>query len=270
MRSDVLYNLSTNKIKIYNIEKLSCFKSAVNYAECVDIRRDFYNREFDTDFDKLPLYNFNYKEILNKNCENVVGYIKIPVGIAGPIKINDNNHMIPLGTTEGALVGSINRGCNIINKCSNDGIETVVIDKGITRAPLIQVPSISYIPKIHKYIDNNFQEIKNIFESTTNYGKLNNISIHHNGTKCHMRFSATTGDAMGMNIITKGCEKVMDKILSKFKDVKLLSLSGNMCTDKKPSANNWIKGRSKTVILNTKLDIDKFKKYTKQDPEDLV
>lgn len=257
--------LNSNSIKIYNLEKLSD-GSPTQLLDCVKIRRGYY----DVKEDKIPYKQYDYSTILNKNCENVIGYSKIPIGVCGPININDKKYIVPLATTEGALLGSINRGASIINNISKNGIRTVCIDKGMTRAPIIEVDSIELIPKIYKYVNENFKEIKEIFESTTNYGKLINISLHHNGNKVHMRFVATTGDAMGMNMISKGCEKVVSEILKRYSNARLLSLSGNVCTDKKPSAMNWINGRSKTVLCNVKLDKAKLENKYKINTENLV
>ena len=33
-----------------------------------------------------------------------------------------------------------------------------------------------------------------------------------------------------------------------FPDMEIMSLSGNFCTDKKPSAINWLEGRGKSVV----------------------
>lgn len=44
---------------------------------------------------------------------------------------------------------------------------------------------------------------------------------------------------MGMNMVSKGCEKVLKKLQELHDDLEILSLSGNYCVDKKPSAINW-------------------------------
>jgi len=255
----------TRNIQIYNLEKKN-----TNYDECIDLRRKHYEENYNLNLKDLPKKNYNYKSIINKNCENVIGYVRLPVGIVGPININNKERLIPISTTEGALVGSINRGASFIKKTSDNGISSITIDKGITRSPIIDVQKICNIPELHDYLKKNYENLKNIFESTTNHGKLKDINILHNGTNIHLRISATTGDAMGMNIISKGSNKIVDKILEEFPEYKLISLSGNTCTDKKPSAINWINGRGKTVIANCELDIDKFENIIKFPVENLV
>lgn len=53
---------------------------------------------------------------------------------------------------------------------------------------------------------------------------------------------------MGMNMLSKGTEEALRHIHMMFPDMEILSLSGNFCTDKKPSAINWLEGRGKSVV----------------------
>jgi len=53
---------------------------------------------------------------------------------------------------------------------------------------------------------------------------------------------------MGMNMISKGCERALEVMGDHFPDMSVTSLSGNYCTDKKPAAINWIEGRGKSVV----------------------
>ncbi len=43
-------------------------------------------------------------------------YVQIPVGVVGPLLLNNQLVHVPLATTEGALVASTHRGCKAITE----------------------------------------------------------------------------------------------------------------------------------------------------------
>jgi len=242
--------------KIYNVEKF--FKDYL--TDAVAYRRSVFEKTSIIDFEKIPYINHNperfYNDIYKKNCENVVGYVPLPVGLVGPLKIMNREHFVPIGTTEGALVASLNRGCKVIDYGSDKGVNVVVEDLGMTRAPLLRCKTMDECYNVKNYIKNNFDQLKKIFESTTSYGILRKIDCEVVGSHIYIKFYATTGDAMGMNIITKGCKEVLDYLQDIFVDLEIESLSSNLCTDKKAAAVNWINGRGKKVNCEVDLDID--------------
>lgn len=73
-------------------------------------------------------------------CENVIGYMPIPVGIVGPMLLDGREIHIPLSTTEGCLVASTNRGCRALLTC---GITSRIVADGMTRGPVVRFPSVS-------------------------------------------------------------------------------------------------------------------------------
>lgn len=90
-----------------------------------------------------------------------------------------------------------------------------------------------------------YSAIKEEFERTSRFAKLAKMDPILSGTLLFLRFEATTGDAMGMNMVSKAANASMKYIMSKIHDkfpnirAKYSSLSGNMCVDKKASAINW-------------------------------
>lgn len=71
------------------------------------------------------------------------------------------------------------------------------------------------------------------------FGRLQSIKCAQAGRSLYIRFVCQSGDAMGMNMVSKGCEKALKKLGEFYEDLEVVSLSGNFCVDKKPSAINW-------------------------------
>lgn len=73
-------------------------------------------------------------------CENVIGYIPVPVGIAGPLLLDGKQIYVPMATTEGCLVASTNRGSRALLQ---NGIVSRVVADGMTRGPVVRFSSMS-------------------------------------------------------------------------------------------------------------------------------
>jgi hydroxymethylglutaryl-CoA reductase (NADPH) len=216
----------------------------------------------------LPYKNYPYEDVYKRCCENVIGYIQIPLGVAGPILLNNKEYYLPMATTEGTLVASTSRGAKAITL--SGGCYATVIKDSITRAPIVKCHDLREAVSMKQYCKDSFDDIQAIFNSTSNYIKLQSIKSIIVGKYLYLRFEATTGDAMGMNMIGKGVEASMKHILSNFPNSKLKSISGNVCVDKKASAMNWIEGRGKSVVCECVIKEEVVKKVLKTTPEKLV
>jgi hydroxymethylglutaryl-CoA reductase (NADPH) len=207
------------------------------------------NRKFFQISERIP-FNFPYEEReLKGTCENVIGYIPCPLGVAGPLPVDGIAYSIPLATTEGALVASINRGCKLIR--ANNGINTILTDDGMTRGPVVRFPDIKRAHSFSEWINSEtgFSVLKEAFDATSQHARLTSVKTRQAGRHLYIRLQATTGKAMGMNMIGKGTEAAISTALQSFPTGELLSLSGNYCVDKKASALNWIEGRGKSVVV---------------------
>lgn len=85
----------------------------------------------------------------------------------------------------------------------------------------------------------NFSIVKQHFDLSSRFARLTKLQLKIAGRNLYVRFVAKTGDAMGMNMLSKGTERALKHVQSLFPDMEILSLSGNFCSDKKPAAINW-------------------------------
>ncbi|XP_046662046.1 3-hydroxy-3-methylglutaryl-coenzyme A reductase isoform X2 [Homalodisca vitripennis] len=231
-------------IPTYQIEK------AVDDPERgVGIRRQIVGQsgDFTDALTQLPYRNYDYSKVLGACCENVIGYVPVPVGIAGPLLLDGRLVQVPLATTEGCLVASTNRGTRALLHC---GVSSRVVADGMTRGPVVRFPSMTRASEAMLWMQSpeNFQTMKDSFDSTSRYARLTKLHVRIAGRLLFIRFVATTGDAMGMNMLSKGTEMSLKTVQQHFSDMEVLSLSGNFCSDKKPAAVNWIEGRGKSVV----------------------
>ncbi|KAL6266892.1 hypothetical protein P5V15_003719 [Pogonomyrmex californicus] len=241
---EVIQLVKHKDIAAYQLEK-----AVGDMERGVDIRRLVVGNagKFTEEMIDLPYRHYDYSKVFGACCENVIGYVPVPVGIVGPLLIDGQLYHVPMATTEGCLVASTNRGSRALMKC---GVTTRVTADGMTRAPVVQFPDIVRACEAMSWIEQsqNFQELKNSFDQTSRFARLIRIQPRIAGRDLHMRFVATTGDAMGMNMLSKGTERALLTMQTYFPDMEIISLSGNLCTDKKPAAVNWIEGRGKSVV----------------------
>lgn len=262
------------KIPGYALEK-----TLEDKTRAVKIRRSLISRTPDTteltaglERSMLPYQHFDYDRVHGACCENVIGYMPLPVGVAGPLTIDGRSYYLPMATTEGVLVASASRGCKAIN--AGGGAITVLTGDGMTRGPCIGFETLTRAAAAKVWLDSaeGQKVMRDAFNSTSRFARLQQLKSSIAGTYVYVRFKTTTGDAMGMNMISKGVENAL-KVMSKeagFEDMAIISVSGNYCTDKKPAAINWIDGRGKSVVAEAIIPADVVKSVLKSDVNALV
>lgn len=131
---DIVQAVVSGSIPSYSLEsKLGdCRRAAA-------IRHEAVQRVTGKSLEGLPMEGFDYDSILGQCCEMPIGFIQIPVGVAGPLLLDGNEFTVPMATTEGCLVASTNRGCKAINL--SGGASAVVLRDGMTRAPVVRFNS---------------------------------------------------------------------------------------------------------------------------------
>ncbi|GLT87224.1 hypothetical protein SLE2022_053190 [Rubroshorea leprosula] len=234
------------------------------------VRREALQKITGKSLSGLPLEGFDYQSILGQCCEMPVGYVQIPVGIAGPLLLDGMEYSVPMATTEGCLVASANRGCKAIHL--SGGATSVLLRDGMTRAPVVRFETAKRAADLKLYLENpaNFESLSVVFNRSSRFGRLQSIKCAIAGKNLYLRFSCSTGDAMGMNMISKGVQNVLEFLQTDFPDMDVIGISGNFCSDKKPAAVNWIEGRGKSVVCEAIIKGDVVRKVLKTSVDALV
>jgi len=198
-------------------------------------------------------------DIFKDNIENMIGTVKIPVGIAGPIRVNglfaQGEYYVPLATTEAALVASINRGISCINAAG--GCTSIIVQEGISRDPVFVFKDLIQVGQFISWAAKNFTEFKKEAEKSTKHGKLVDAKYTIEGNQVHMKCVYTTGDASGQNIITLATENIVQyiKTNSPVAPQKAL-IEGGMSGDKKGNSAVLSGVRGKRVVAEVKIPKD--------------
>ena len=231
------------------------------------VRRQVVEAASDADCEAIGGYSFP-AAVAEPNIENMIGTVQVPLGVVGPVDINgaaiDDERYLPLATTEGALLASVNRGCSVINTAG--GATARVTKAGMTRAPVFRVTDVAEALALVEWVRDNEATLRGAAEETTNHGELRDVTPYVVGNNVYLRFQYDTKDAMGMNMVTiatkAACEAVEAETAA-----SLVALSGNLCTDKKPAAINAVEGRGRSVTADVVVPSDVVAETLETTPE---
>ena len=241
-------------------------------TEAAAIRREALERICGASLDAIGHHSFDTTRAAQRNCENMIGVAQIPMGIVGPLTVHgehvDGDVWVPMATTEGALLASINRGCTAIRLAG--GASAHVDDVGMTRAPVFRAGSHRETRAFLSWIRDHEDEIRSVAAGTSRFLKLTEVRPYTFGTSIFLRFRFTTGDAMGMNMATIACDRIVRELIEPQTGIPCVALSGNYCVDKKAASVNFNEGRGKRIHAEVVLDAAVLRDTLKTDAASLI
>ena len=144
MKSDeeILDAVMRGELKMHEIERAV----GGDVLRAVELRRAFVEKKTGTQLKNIGYFSLDAERAMRANIENMIGVTQVPLGVAGPLRVKGRfaygDFFIPLATTEGALVASVNRGCTAINR--SGGASAFIVAEGMTRAPVFRANSIEH------------------------------------------------------------------------------------------------------------------------------
>ena len=208
--------------------------------------------------EQMPLYG--------KNIENFIGTVKLPVGLAGPLRMRGlfarGDYYVPLATTEAALVASYTRGAQAITQAG--GCTAAAIWEGVTRAPVFAFDSLVDVGKFIMWAAEQAQTFCDIAASTTRHGELIRTRFDMEGNHVYLIFEYTTGDASGQNMVTIATDAVCRFILDQTPVQPVYwFIEGNLSGDKKASHLSFQNVRGRKVTAEATLSSGILKRQLK-------
>ncbi|MDE2797008.1 MAG: hydroxymethylglutaryl-CoA reductase [Gemmatimonadota bacterium] len=208
--------------------------------------------------EQMPLYG--------KNIENFIGTVKLPVGLAGPLRMRGlfarGDYYVPLATTEAALVASYTRGAQAITQAG--GCTAAAIWEGVTRAPVFAFDSLVDVGKFIMWAAQQVQTFRDIAASTTRHGELIRTRFDMEGNHVYLIFEYTTGDASGQNMVTIATDAVCRFILDQTPVQPVYwFIEGNLSGDKKASHLSFQNVRGRKVTAEATLSSGILERHLK-------
>ncbi|KAK2375706.1 3-hydroxy-3-methylglutaryl-coenzyme A reductase [Trifolium repens] len=197
-----------------------------------------------------------------------IGFVQIPVGVAGPLLLDGKEYTVPIW--QPPKVVWLQALTEVVKLFMFPVV--LLLRDGMTRAPVVRFNSAKRASQLKFFLEDpqNFDSLAHSFNKSSRFARLQSIKATMAGKNLYIRFTCSTGDAMGMNMVSKGVQNVLDFLQSDFPDMDVIGISGNFCSDKKAAAVNWIEGRGKSVVCEAIIKEEVVKKVLKTSVESLV
>jgi hydroxymethylglutaryl-CoA reductase (NADPH) len=233
-------------------------------------RREFLREQTGANLDHVGQFSFD-PSVLPGNVENFSGVAQVPIGIAGPLRMNgehaQGDFYVPMATTEGTLVASYNRGMRVLGECG--GVKATVVEDSMQRAPVFIFDDALEAREFGDWITRHEDDIRAIAESTTRLGKLTYIGQYQVGPMLYLRVNFTTGDAAGQNMTAKATQAACEWMKANYPGGAEYRLTGAMDTDKKHSHVNTLLTRGKRVVAEATIKNDVLQRLLGVDTQSL-
>jgi len=230
-----------------------------------------------------------------KATEALTGAMLVPVAVVGPLQVelgeyeleepegrvaergrSQESVYVPLANTEGGLSISLYRGARAAEE--SGGFRTHVLRDRITRASAFLFEDTAQAAEFARWIETQVEPMRewlagDPIPGLSKHAKLREIETHVVGPMCHVFYAYTTGDAVGMNMITRNSYALNQGYVPDRVPVqpRRTLLEGNMGGDKKPSHRYFeLGGHGKTVIAECTLTEEAVRRVLKTTIDDLL
>jgi hydroxymethylglutaryl-CoA reductase (NADPH) len=150
------------------------------------------------------------------SIEGFVGFARVPLGVAGPVRIQGRaatgEFYVPLATSEGTLVASFQHAFNAINR--SGGARALCSSEQVGRAPCFEFATLVEADSFAQWLRSQLPALRDIVKSTSRYCRLQQIQTSIVGNTVYAVFDFSTGDAAGQNMVTLATQAICSHVQS--------------------------------------------------------
>jgi hydroxymethylglutaryl-CoA reductase (NADPH) len=193
-------------------------------------------------------------EALRGNVENPVGTVQVPLGVAGPLKVEGEHargiFYVPLATTEGALVRSYERGMVTLSRAGGATVRLLADENRVS--PVFVFDGVAEAAVFARALPSLFDTLKAEAESTTRHGRLLRTEPRALGREVAVHFVYWTADAHGMNMIIKATDRACRWLVREGHAGRYYLFSGAE-SEKRASGSLFAGGKGKKVVAGARI-----------------
>lgn len=210
-------------------------------------------------------------EALRGNVENPVGTVQVPLGVAGPLRVEGEHargvFYVPLATTEGALVRSYERGMMTLTRAGGATVRMLADENRVS--PVFLFDGVAEAADFARALPALFEALKAEAESTTRHGRLLRVEPRALGREVAVHFVYWTADAHGMNMIVKATDRACRWLVGEGHAGPYYLFSGAE-SEKRASGSLFAGGKGKKVVAGVRIPPRLTRAYLHTTPEGMA
>ena len=210
-------------------------------------------------------------EDVRTNIENLVGAVEVPLGIAGPLRVNGTHargsFYVPFATTEGTLVSTYQYGMRAISEAG--GASAYVLGDALDITPCFILAEAREAIALAGWLRDHLAELQAVAAEGTAHGRLVDVRPHVFGRRVFAQCVFSTGDAMGMNMVNLAVDRVCRRVVAAV-PCERFYLRCNYSSDKKPAAVNLFGPYGKEVAIDLTMPGEVVRTHLGVSPRELV
>lgn len=203
------------------------------------------------------------------NIENLVGFAQVPLGLAGPQRVDTHlgvrEVVMPMATTEGAMVASYSRGMSVLREAG--GARARVIAEGLSQHPILVYPGAAEAQAAAELARGSFERFAELTAEGTRHGSLRAVQPEQWGRRLILRLVFHTADAIGINMAAAAADRCCRDLAERSGALEVYVHGQDV--EKRANARALVEGRGRSVVVDARLPAELVRRRLRVEPADL-